>query len=610
MSKSSGHQDATKQPEPNFISPAETGKRVSRIRRVVNVLLIKPLKILAYLSFVMFVVAALLLGVDRAAEFILKKTYLSDVYSNNFEMARRDFTQPVSHYDYDLVPGVCLVHNQEKGNRYEFSNNAGFRDPRPISVKKPEDEFRIFLTGGSTAFGLGSAGSAATITSFYNIEQRETISHVIEKILNAHSPIPGKTIKVYNTAVWGYSYQHLLMRYISKLRKYSPDLVISLDGANEIHPVATPLDDWDYFNQGQYNAILRQIFSFDGPGLSSYLTLWLKNNTFLMTLLWQGNDIFQNLEGEIRFHKGSLFQIFQKNPADNVIDQQQRSEMITTNMTVINKVVEDYHNALNTDSVPHIFAIQPMLYSSKKPRHDIEEKIEQTRDHETYYDMNTGLLYNYITRRIVTNAQDRGIHTLNFVDYFNDTNQWVFTDWCHLTAGANYLIGKEIANQIREYYFKQTLTDQELVHDKDLYFVNLARSAKVISAPDADKDSNPVNIILKDYPGEELYSSVEIPGDNPLMLVLDMGQVFEIGRMRIFWDSEAAVPRNWQVEVSQDGESWSGWIEGSDKLIDGLSLWPALDHYSAKPVNARFIRYKSADPKVRKLALRSIIVGK
>lgn len=588
----------------------ESCRDVSRFRRIVNLLLLKPLKMMAYVCFLAVVVVALLLGVDRAAEFVLKKTYLSDVYSNNFEMARRDFTQPVSHYDYDLVPGVCLVHNQEKGNRYEFSNNAGFRDPRPISVKKPDDEFRIFLTGGSTAFGLGSAGSAAAITSYYNIEQRETISHVIEKILNAHSPIPGKTIKVYNTAVWGYSYQHLLMRYISKLRKYSPDLVISLDGANEIHPVATPIDDWDYFNQGQYNAILRQIFSFDGPGLSSYLTLWLKNNTFLMTLLWQGNDIFQNLEGEIRFHKGSLFQNFQTNPEDNVIDQQQRSEMITTNMTVINKVIEDYHNALNTDSVPHIFAIQPMLYASKKPRHGIEEKIEQTKDHETYYDMNTGLLYNYITRRIVTNAQDRGIHALNFVDYFNDTNQWVFTDWCHLTAGANYLIGKEIANQIREYYFKQTMTDQDLVRHKDLYFVNLARTAKVVFAPEAGKDSNPVNIILRDYPGEELYSSVEMSGDEPLMLVLDMGQVFEIGRMRIFWGSETVVPRSWQVEVSEDGESWSGWIEGSDKLIDGLSLWPALDHYSARPVNARFIRYKSSDPRVRKLALRSISIYK
>lgn len=585
-----------------------SGNRVSKAGRIANVFLFKPTRMIFYVFFLVATVGLLLIGLDRAAEFFLHKTYLSDVYPADFQMSRKDLTRPVSHYDYDLTPGVCLIHNLSKGNRFEYANNAGFRDPRYISVKKPDDEFRIFLTGGSTAFGLGAAGSAAPITGFYNIEQRETISHVIEKILNASAPIEGKTIRVYNTAVWGYSYQHSLMRYISKLRRYSPDLLIALDGANEIHPVSIPLDNWDYFAQGQYNAILKQVFSFDWPGLSSYLTLWLKNNTFLMTFFWQGNDIFQNLEGEIRFHEGSLLHTFSSNSKDSTIDPQKRSEMITENMTAINKVIEDYHNALNTDSIPHIFAIQPMLYSSKKPRTEIENKVEQTRDHEIYYDVNTGQLYDYITRRIVSNAQERGIHTLNFVDYFNDTSEWVFTDWCHLTAGANYLIGKEVANQIREHYFKQTLPVKDLVRDKDLYFRNLALSASIVSAPESDGESNSVKNILRDYPGEPLYSSVEVSQDKPLELILDLGQVNEISRMRMFWGDESHVPENWKVDISEDGESWINWIEGSDKLIDGLSIWPALDYYSPITVQARFIRYKSDDSKVRKISLRSVSV--
>lgn len=608
MSKFTDNCEKNKSLPSDSYSTIETKKGVSKIRRLINRVLFKPLKMLVYLSFLIFTVVLLLIGLDKAAEFALKNSSLLDVYPDHFEMARKDLTQPVSHYDYDLTPGVCLIHNLSKGNRFEYANNAGFRDPRQIPVKKPEDEFRIFLTGGSTAFGLGAAGSAAAITDFYNIEQRETISHVIEKILNASSPIPGKTIRVYNAAVWGYSYQHLLMRYISKLRRYSPDLVVSLDGANEIHPVSIPLEDWDYFDQGQYNAILKQIFSFDVAGLSSYLTLWLKNNTFLMTLFWRGNDIFQNLEGDIRFHKGSLLYNFQSLLDNNNINEEQRSSMITDNMSAIIKVIEDYHNALNTDSVPHLFALQPMLYSSKKPKNEIEQKLEQTRDHETYYDMNTGQLYSYITRRIVANSKEKGIHTLNFIDYFNDTKGWVFTDWCHLTAWGNYLIGKEIANQIREHYFKQTLTEQDLVRDKDLYFVNLARSAKVVSAPESDGSSNSVNNILRDYPGEEFYSSVEIPPDNFLELVLDLGQIFQISRMRIFWGDGSAVPRKWKVEISQEGESWTNWIDGSDGLIDGLSIWPAMDYYSPKPVNARFVRYRTEDAENRKIVMRSISI--
>ncbi len=112
---------------------------------------------MAYVAFTIAVVVLILFGLDKAAEVALWNTHFSDVYPQDFAMTRRDITRPVTHYDYDLNPGVCLLFNQPKGNRYEYANNAGFRDPRPISLNKPEDEFRIFLTGGSTAFGLGGA---------------------------------------------------------------------------------------------------------------------------------------------------------------------------------------------------------------------------------------------------------------------------------------------------------------------------------------------------------------------------------------------------------------------------------------------------------------------
>ncbi len=584
------------------------GSGSSKMKRIIKVLILKPLKISGYSVLLVGMVALLFWGVEKLAQLGLTKTYLGDVYPENIQMARKDLTIPVSFYDYDLTPGVCLIHAQDKGNRLEYANNAGFRDPRDIAVKKPDDEFRIFLTGGSTAFGLGSAGSAASITGAYYLEQRETVSHVIEKILNAKAPLPGKNIRVYNTAVWGHAYQHDLLRYLTKLRRYSPDLVVSLDGVNEIHPVSIPVDDWDYFSQGQYSAILKQIFSFEWAGLSSYLTLWLKNNTFLMTLFWRGNDVFQNLEGEARFHKGSLFHSFGLTPEKDRMKQEQRQEMITENMTVVNKVIQDYHNALLTDGVPHIFALQPMLYASKKARHAIEKQIEGEKDHQVYYEMDTGHLYSYMIRRILDNSKERGIHAVNFADYFNDTDQWVFTDWCHLTAGANYLIGKEIANQILSHYFNIALDESDLVRDKNLYFVNLARSAKVVSAPEAANSSSPVSSILRDFPGDEYYSSVSVPPGSPLELVVDLENTFEVSRIRIFWADESSVPNEWKIDVSENGQTWTNWIVGSDDLVDGLSLSPALDYYSSRPVNARYIRYSSEDPENRKIAIRAINV--
>ncbi len=269
--------------------PRSSNRLVTRLLKKVGQFLWYSFKKTSYVAFLVLAVILLFMGLDKAAELVVGKSYLAYVYPQNLAMAKRDFTQPVSHYDYDLNPGVCLIFNQQKGNQYEYANNAGFRDPRSIPLAKPDDEFRIFLTGGSTAFGLGAAGQAAMVTNFYYIEHRETIAYALERILNSTASIPGKKIRVYNTAVWGYSYQHLLFRYVTKLRRYKPDLIVSLDGANEIGAVSSPEKEWDYFRQGQYNGILRQVFSYNRPGLWAYTTLWLKNNTFLMTCTLAGH---------------------------------------------------------------------------------------------------------------------------------------------------------------------------------------------------------------------------------------------------------------------------------------------------------------------------------
>jgi len=109
---------------------------------------------------------------EQVAKYVLKVSYLGQAYSDDLSKIRLDFTKPVSHYDYDLVPGVCLIYNQQRGNRLEYANNAGFREPRNISPDKPDSEFRIFLTGGSTAFGLGASGQAAALTDYYEVEYR------------------------------------------------------------------------------------------------------------------------------------------------------------------------------------------------------------------------------------------------------------------------------------------------------------------------------------------------------------------------------------------------------------------------------------------------------
>jgi hypothetical protein len=577
---------------------------VRRILRRFGRILWYSTKNIAYVAFVVAAVVLVLAGLDKAAEFTIKKSYLAHVYPDDFSVAKRDFTRPVSHYDYDLNPGVCILHNQPKGNRYEYTNNAGFRDPRPISLKKPDDEFRIFLTGGSTAFGLGAAGQAAPLMNFYYLEQRETISHMLEKILNATAPIPGKKIRVYNAAVWGYSYQHLLFRYVAKLRKYKPDLVVSLDGVNELLPISAPTKDWDYFREGQYNSILRQIFSYDNEGLSSYLTLWLKNNTYLMTLIWSGADPFLTMAAEMRTHRGLVPGQDAKgsNPG---LTEARTPQMLADRVATVVRVIEDYHGVLKDDHVPHIIALQPLLYLSKKPRHEWEKKVESLEEHKEYYGVPTDKLYKFMIDRINDSARERQYLLADFSGYFNDTSEWVFTDWCHLTAGANYLIAKEFANIIKQHVFEKPLTaGDKIEQDKNSFFWNVALTGKIIYAPPADGPGNEPQNVLATYPGTALYSSKEVPEAAKLEIVLDLGREFPLSRLRLVWDN-GSVPEEWAVDISSDGQTWNPWVNGTNKELDNFSWWPGYEYYGAEEVKGRYLRYHPIKSDVRRIKLRA-----
>jgi hypothetical protein len=563
-----------------------------------------PLKILFYAVFLFGAAILILLGLEGSAKYSLSRSHYSKPFPDDLSAVKLDKTKPVSHYEYDFVPRTCVEENIFKGNRYEYANNAGFREPRDISLEKPQDEFRIFLTGGSTAFGLGATGATAQAVGYYSVEYRETISHVMEMILNATAPIPGKRIRIYNTGVWGHAYQHNLIRYITKLRLYQPDLVISLDGANEIPLISKLSEDWNYFHEAQYSAFLRQIFSYGGFGLASYLTLWLKNNTYLMTRLWVGRDTMQDLSGAFRHHTGHGQDREQASDAPEA-SVEARSRLADRNVSTVVRVVEDYHSALQNDGVPHIFALQPWFYLSKKPLDEKEKIVTQIGEKRHYYEIPSDEMYKLLIDSITSSATRKGFILVDFSDYFDDVSEWVFTDWCHLTAGANYLIAKELANVVKELLHQKELSAGDRVSNRDTYFWDLAASGNVFYAPPADSTENGPRNMLLGYPRESLYSSQVLPPEERLEVVLDLNQQCPVSRLRLVWADEDSVPEEWVFETSIDGEQWHPLIQGGKNETDSYSRWPGFEYYAAEPVQARYARYRPVKAQQRSIRLRS-----
>lgn len=108
---------------------------------------------------------------------------------------------------YELTPYWELNHD----TLYEKFNSHGFRSPEVEKVK-PENHFRIIITGSSIVYGRTS--------------NKHTISSMLEKKLNE---IYGEkiTVEVINAGVPGYNSFHILRQFDDKLKSFSPDLIIN-----------------------------------------------------------------------------------------------------------------------------------------------------------------------------------------------------------------------------------------------------------------------------------------------------------------------------------------------------------------------------------------------
>lgn len=155
--------------------------------------------------------------------------------------------EPMKVKDYPY-----LYYIFEKG---EITDDYGLKTDRPL--QKPEGKFRILLTGGSVARGQGN---------------KETISVYLEKELNER--LHTDKIEVLNAGMSAYVVEQDFIFIQLVLQKYEPDMIVSLDGYNDLltwklnrfdkgpYPLAP--HNWSQFQvirRGQYNHTFQSRFT-------------------------------------------------------------------------------------------------------------------------------------------------------------------------------------------------------------------------------------------------------------------------------------------------------------------------------------------------------------
>ncbi len=536
-----------------------------------------------YIGFLAAVVLGMFAAIEYYAYLQVKASPAGEAYKGrDLDAARRSSQQVSPHFGYEPTPGFAATRNTKLGNAHEYINEQSFKDFDPVPLEKPDDEFRVFVTGGSVIYGRGPVPPADAVADFYEVTYRWTIPHIMEKLLNAdprvREKVGGKTIRVINAGVPGHVIQHDLMRYLAKLRRFDPDMVISVDGANEVHTVARPLKDWNYFTQGPYYEVVSEILDMSDEGLMNYLTLWLKRNTYFFTWL-----AMKEGEGPGILMENRGFAAHPQDPTPEMIERR------NTNIDQVADTLALYHAVLETDGKPHVLALQPMFRNCRKPRTPMENKIEEVTGMEKigFYDAKE--TYDVLVERVKKRVAEAGHEVLDMTEIFDNVNEWVFTDWCHLTNGANYLMAKRLANEVKTRLLGLELLPSDRLNEPlDLYFRDYAKKAKVLvkGAP-TDEGMH----ILKGYPGEKLLDVKPSEGNRPPKVTLDFGEVLPISRLRIVWADEKAVPQSWKIKLSEDGETWTDWLSVDDTKTDRFDKWPGYEYYAPEETEARYARY-------------------
>ena len=237
----------------------------------------------------------------------------------------------------------------------------------------------------------------STAEAFPDKMIKEEISRIIQK-----------NVRVLNVGRGGYNATQALIVLSIWGAKINPDLIISLDGANDlIHGLRTN-ETGTFFLNHTYKLYLTK------PYLSPFIWL-LQNSQFYNSLI----------------RLSARYKKFDSRNYENVID----------NYINIHKNIKLFSKSLNAD---HIAILQP-FHGFKNPLHYNEKSFK-------IYDYRKDItkeLYNKTHIRLMELYNSSDTYYINGIELFQEDPRWIFSDDVHFVDDVGYrVITKKISDII------------------------------------------------------------------------------------------------------------------------------------------------------------------
>ena len=362
---------------------------------------------------------------------------------------------------FQNVPNHSFRTSAIKGDPTEpdpVLDEHGFLSDGPVSRAKPQGTLRIFLVGGSTAFGAGQNTRYHDVHPYPDglYAYPSSIAGRLKAVLERQNP---KTrYEVINAAGFERRIHQSFLQYLESLSQYEPDLIINLEGMNDVYSVAsgTPFADVAQhlpFYADLYekpNSILN--YSATYYVLSTAYEKWINRRRSAEPAPSETAPApASDARAATQKSGGPIGRdAYEKNKAH----YEQNAERLL-------QILRQYFAVVKTDKQRTLFVLQPLLGRTKvnKKLSETEQKfaavmVPAAADSRTPIDENALLLAyfydDYLSDAFRKTAKEFDIPYVDLNAEIAGLGSDVefYTDYCHLTPKGNQLVAEILARRI------------------------------------------------------------------------------------------------------------------------------------------------------------------
>ncbi|MEJ2541828.1 MAG: GDSL-type esterase/lipase family protein [Gemmatimonadota bacterium] len=340
-------------------------------------------------------------------------------------------------YEFDPYKNIHPSRNWVDTRGVLRHNAQGFRRDEPVTRRKPDGTYRVFLMGASTAYGTGSMFTHIE-TEFDVLDNSETIDAYLEDLLS--ESLDHDRVEVINAGIPSVWTHHHLIYLNQTILDYEPDLIIFIDGWNDHYETDRNHDQFATYAQTEQAqrimgpATLSSLIRMNGWWLfrkSAFAHVAIRAMRNAKTIL-SGNSTPPPIDVERSLE--DLEYVFERNAL----------EMIERNALL-----------LQHEGIPAVFVLQPVLILEREHYDRMPPPEQELFDFmvgwqegaEEFYSRATPM----IADRIEEVVESLGGHFVDLTDIYDAAEgTQVYTDYVHLTPYGNRIVAERLAETIRD----------------------------------------------------------------------------------------------------------------------------------------------------------------